>query len=301
MRRIGVLINRTAGDPEADNAVAAFAQRLQQLGWSLGQNVSVEYRFGVSDATLAHRAATEMLALSPDVIVASGTVAVAALQQLTRSVPVVFTVVTDPVAAGFVDSLAHPGGNITGFMQSEYSLNSKLVELLRQVQPQVTHVAVLRDLANPAGVSQFSAIQAIASAKGMTVRPVNVRDAGEIERAIATVAGSTNAALIVTGSASASNYRKLIVELAARHRIPAVYSDRFDVTQGGLISYGPDRIDQYRSAAGYVDRIFKGDKVADLPVQAPTKYELVINLKSASMLGLTIPPDLLALADEVIE
>jgi putative ABC transport system substrate-binding protein len=242
-----------------------------------------------------------LIALGPDIILASGTVAVAALQQLSPSIPVVFTVVTDPVAAGFVDSIARPGGNITGFMQSEYSLNSKLLELLKQIVPQITHAAVLRDLANPAGASQFSAIQAVASSQGMTVSPVSVRDTKEIERAIAASARSTNGGLIVTGSASAV-HRDLIVTLAAQYKIPAIYSDRFIVTRsGGLISYGPDRIDQFRRAAGYVDRILKGEKPADLPVQAPTKYELVVNLKTARALGLTVPPTLLAQADEVIE
>ena len=301
VRRIGAMINRAAGDPEATDGIAAFSQGLGELGWSIGGNVRIEYRFGVGDVEVSRKVAAELIALAPDVILASGTVAVAALQQLSPSIPVVFTVVTDPVAAGFVDSIAHPGGNITGFMQSEYSLNSKLLELLKQVVPQLTHAAVLRDLANPAGPSQFSAIQAVAPSKGITVSPVGVRDAKEIERAIATVARSINGGLIVTGSASATVHRDLIVTLAARHKIPAIYSDRFIVTRGGLISYGPDRIDQYRKAAGYVDRILKREKPADLPVQAPIKYELVVNLKTAKALGLTVPATLLAQADEVIE
>ena len=301
VRRIGAMINRAAGDPEATDSIAAFSQGLGELGWSIGGNVRIEYRFGVGDVDVSRKIAAELIALAPDIILASGTVAVAALQQLSPSIPVVFTVVTDPVAAGFVDSVAHPGGNITGFMQSEYSLNGKLLELLKQIVPQITHAAVLRDLANPAGPSQFSAIQAVASSKGMTVSPVSVRDAKDIETAIAAVARSTNGGLIVTGSASATVHRDLIVALAARYKIPAIYSDRFIVTRGGLISYGPDRIDQYRRAAGYVDRILKGEKPADLPVQAPTKYELVVNLKTAKALGLTVPPTLLAQADEVIE
>jgi putative ABC transport system substrate-binding protein len=302
MRRIGAMINRTAGDPEAIDAVAAFSQGLGQLGWSVGDNVRIEYRFGVGEADVSRKIAAEMIAREPDVILVSGTVAVAALQQLSPSIPIVFTVVTDPVAAGFVDSIAHPGGNITGFMQSEYSLNSKLLELLKQIVPQITRAAVLRDLANPAGASQFSAIQAVASSQGMTVNPVSVRDPKEIERAIAAVARSTNSGLVVTGSASATVHRDFIVALAARYKIPAIYSDRFIVTRGGgLISYGPDRIDQYRRAAGYVDRILKGEKPADLPVQAPTKYDLVINLKTARALGLIVSPTLLAQADEVIE
>jgi putative ABC transport system substrate-binding protein len=301
LRRIGAMINRPAGDPEATDGIAAFSQGLGELGWSIGGNVRIEYRFGAGDVDVSRKIAAELIALAPDIILASGTVAVAALQQLSPPIPVVFAVVTDPVAAGFVESIAHPGGNITGFMQSEYSLNSKLLELLKQVVPQTTHAAVLRDLANPAGISQFSAIQAVASSQGMTVTPVSVRDAKEIERAIAAVARSSSGGLIVTGSASATVHRDLIVRLAARHNIPAIYSDRFIITRGGLISYGPDRIDQYRRAAGYVDRILKGEKPSDLPVQAPTKYELVINVRTAKALGLTIPSSLLARADEVIE
>jgi putative ABC transport system substrate-binding protein len=301
VRHIGAMINRVAGDPEATDAVAAFSQGLGELGWSVGGNVRIEYRFGAGDPNLSRKIAAELIALTPDIILASGTVAVAALQQLSPSIPVVFTVVTDPVAAGFVDSIARPGGNITGFMQSEYSLNSKLLELLKQIVPQITHAAVLRDLANPAGASQFSAIQAVSSSQGITVSPVSVRDAKEIERAVAAVARSTNGGLIVTGSASATVHRDLIITLAARYKIPAIYSDRFIVTRGGLISYGPDRIDQFRRAAGYVDRILKGEKPADLPVQAPTKYELVVNLRTAKALGLNVPQTLLASAGEVIE
>jgi putative ABC transport system substrate-binding protein len=301
VRRIGAMINRAADDPEGTDSVAAFSQGLAILGWSIGGNVRIEYRFSKGDVDVSRKIAAELIALAPDIILASGTVAVAALQQLSTSIPVVFVVVTDPVAAGFVDSIAHPGGNITGFMQSEFSLNSKLLELLKQIVPQITHAAVLRDLANPAGASQFSAIQAVASSQGMTVSPVSVRDAKEIERAITAVGRSTNGGLIVTGSASATVHRDLIITLAARFKVPAIYSDRFIVTRGGLISYGPDRIDQYRRAAGYVDRILKGEKPADLPVQAPTKYALIVNLKTAKALGLTVPPTLLAQADEVIE
>jgi putative ABC transport system substrate-binding protein len=301
VRRIGAMINRAADDQEAADAIAAFSQGLGELGWSVGGNVRIEYRFGAGDAGVSRKIAAELIALTPDIILASGTVAVAALQQLSPSIPVVFAVVTDPVAAGFVDSIARPGGNITGFMNSEYSLNSKLLELLKQIVPQITHAAVLRDLSNPAGASQFTAIQAVASSQGMTVSPVSVRDAKEIERAIAAAARSTDGGLIVTGSASATVHRDLIVTLAARYKIPAIYSDRFIVTRGGLIAYGPDRIEQFRRAAGYVDRILKGEKPADLPVQAPTKYELVVNLKTARALGLTVPPTLLASADEVIE
>jgi putative tryptophan/tyrosine transport system substrate-binding protein len=301
VRHIGAMINRSAGDPEATDGIAAFSQGLGELGWTIGGNVRIEFRFGVGDADAARKNAVELIALAPDVILATGTVAVAALQQLTQSIPIVFTVVTDPVAAGFVDSIAHPGGNITGFMQSEYSLNSKLLELLKQIAPRITHAAVLRDLANPAGISQFSAIQAVASSQGVIVSPVSVRDANEIERGIEAAAHSTNGGLIVTGSASVTVHRDLIVALAARYKIPAIYSDRFLVVRGGLISYGPERIEQFRHAAGYVDRILKGEKPANLPVQAPTKYELVVNLKTAKALGLTLPATLLASADEVIE
>jgi putative ABC transport system substrate-binding protein len=301
VRRIAAMINRAPDDPEATDSIAAFSQGLGELGWSIGGNVRIEYRFGAGDIDVARKIATELIALAPDIILASGTVAVATLQQLSPSIPVVLTVVTDPVAAGFVDSIAHPGGNITGFMQSEYSLNSKLLELLKQIVPQITHAAVLRDLANPAGIAQFSAIQAVASSKEMTVSPVSVRDPKEIERAIAAVARSTNGGLIVTGSASATVHRDLIVTLAARYKIPAIYSYRTIVIHGGLISYGPDRIDQYRRAAGYVDRILKGEKPADLPVQAPTKYELVVNLKTAKAIALTVPDSLLVQATEVIE
>jgi len=300
IRRIGVLINRVAGDQEATDSVAAFAQGMAQSGWTIGGNVRIEYRYAAG-ADSFHKYAAELVALAPDAILASGTIAVAALQQLSRSIPIVFTVVTDPVAAGFVDSLARPGGNTTGFMQSEYSLNVKLLELLRQIAPQVTRAAVLRDLANPAGISQFAAIQSAASSLGMEVRPISVRDAGEIERAVAAFARMPNGGLVVTGSASATIHRDLIITLAARNKLPAIYADRFIVTAGGLISYASDRLDQYRRAAGYIDRILKGEKPADLPVQAPTKYELVINIKTAKALGLTVPQTLLASADEVIE
>ena len=299
--RIGALINRTADDPGVKDSIEAFTRALAQVGWTIGGNLQIEYRYPAGNSDAHRKYAAELVALAPDVILAAGTVGVAALQQLTRSIPIVFTVVTDPVAAGFVDSLARPGGNTTGFMQSEYSLNGKLLELLKQIAPGVTHAAVLRDLANPAGMSQFSAIQAVASSLGIVVTPVSVRDADEIERAVAAFARSPNGGLIVTGSAAATVYRDLIITLAARYKLPAVYSDRFNVTGGGLISYGPDRVEQYRRAAGYVDRILKGEKPADLPVQAPTKYELVVNLKTAKALGLTVPQTLLASADELIE
>jgi ABC-type uncharacterized transport system substrate-binding protein len=301
VRRIGVLIARAAADPEATEGIGAFAQGLAELGWTIGRNVRIEYRYGASDPETFRKYAVELVVLGPDVILASGTPSVAALQQVSHSLPIVFTLVTDPVGAGFVDSLAQPGGNTTGFMLSEYSLNAKLLELLKQIAPSVKRVAVLRDSVNPAGIAQFGTIQAVASSVGVEVSPINVRDASEIERAVAAFARSANGGLVVTGSASATTHRDLIITLAARHKLPAVYSGRFNVTVGGLISYGPNRVDQFRRAAGYVDRILKGEKPADLPVQAPTNYELVINLKTANALGLTIPQTLLASANEVIE
>ena len=300
MRRIGVLMNRAADNPEGQAAVAAFRQALQQLGWGDGRNVRIDTRWGVNDIDRDRRDAAELVALAPDVILASGTPSVAALHHVTRSLPIVFVGVTDPVGAGLVDTLARPGGNVTGFMLLEYSSSGKWLELLKQVAPLVKRVGVLRDTANPAGIAQFGAIQGAAQSLGVEVSPVSVRDAGEIERAVAAFARSANAGLIVTGSASASAHRDFIIALAAKHKLPAVYN-RYMVTDGGLISFGADLIDQYRRAAGYVDRILKGEKPADLPAQAPTKYELVINLKTAKALGITVPPSLLARADEVIE
>ena len=293
-------MNRTADDPEASSFVGALAQGLAELGWTIGRNVRIEYRWGANDADLDRIYAAELVALAPEVILAAGTLSVAALQRVTRTLPVVFVTVTDPVGAGLVDSLAQPGGNTTGFMLFEYSLSGKWLELLKQIAPGVTRVAVLRDPANPAGSTQFAAIQAVAQSLGVEVSPVSVRD-GEIERAVTAFAVSANGGLIVTGSASATRYGETIIKLAARHKLPAVYPNRFSILAGGLICYGPDRIDMYRRAAGYIDRILKGEKPADLPVQAPTKYELVINLKTAKALGLTVPHSLLARADEVIE
>jgi putative tryptophan/tyrosine transport system substrate-binding protein len=302
VRRIGVLMNRAADDPEVPSRVAGFAQGLAELGWTIGRNVRIEYRWTPGNAAdAARKCATELIALKPDVLLASGTIGVAALQQVTRGVPIVFTSVTDPVGAGLVDSLARPGGNTTGFMLFEYSSSGKWLELLKQVAPGVTRAAVLREAANPAGSAQFGVIQAMAPSLGVEVSPINVRDPSEIERAIAAFARSANGGLIVTGSATASLHRELIITLAAQHKLPAVYSNRFPILRGGLISYGPDLLDQFRRAAGYVDRILKGEKPADLPVQAPTTYELVINLKTAKTLGLTVPPTLLATADEVVE
>jgi putative tryptophan/tyrosine transport system substrate-binding protein len=301
MRRIGVLMNRAADNPEGQAAVAAFRQALQQLGWSDGGNVRIDTRWGANDINRDRRDTAELVALAPDVILASGTPNVAALQQITRSLPIVFVGVTDPVGAGLVDTLARPGGNVTGFMLLEYSSSGKWLELLKQIAPLVNRVGVLRDTANPAGIAQFGAIQGAAQSLGVEVSPVSLRDSGEIERAVAVFARSANGGLIVTGSASASVHRDLIIALAAKHKLPAVYANRYLVTDGGLISFGADLIDQYRRAAGYVDRILKGEKPADLPVQAPTKFETVINLKTAKALGLDVPPSLLAIADEVIE
>jgi putative ABC transport system substrate-binding protein len=301
MRRIGVLMNVAADDPEGQTGVAAFQQVLQQLGWSDGRNMRVDTRWGANDIDLDRRYASELAALAPEVIVANGTLSVAALRHATRTLPIVFVGVSDPVGAGFVDTLARPGGNVTGFMIFEYSLSGKWMELLKQIAPRLTRAAVLRDPANPAGIAQFGAIQSAAQSLGVEVSPVSVRDAGEIERAVAAFARPVNGGLIVTPSASVSVHHNLIISLAARHELPAVYSNRSNVIGGGLISYGPDLVDQFRRAAGYVDRILKGEKPADLPVQAPTKFELVINLKTAKALGITVPPALLARADEVIE
>src|SRR5215471_960657 len=301
MRRIGALMSVAADDSEAPARVGAFSQGLAELGWTIGRNVRVDYRWFAANADAARKYAAELVALAPDVVLASGTVGVAALQQATRSVPIVFTLVTDPVGAGFVNNLARPDGNATGFMLYEYSLSGKWLELLKQIAPGVTRVAVLRDQTNPAGIAQFGAIQALAPSLGVQVSPVNVQNVNDIESGIATFARTANGGLIVTGSAAATVHRHLITKLAAQYKLPAIYSNRLSVAEGALISYGPDRVDQYRRAASYVDRILKGEKPADLPVQAPTKYELVVNLKTARALGLEVPPALLARADEVIE
>jgi putative tryptophan/tyrosine transport system substrate-binding protein len=273
---------------------------LQQLGWTDGRNVQIDTRWAGGNANDIRRHAVELAGLSPEVILANGSAAVAPLLQATRAVPIVFVVVPDPVGAGFVESLARPGGNATGFTPFEYGIGVKWLELLKQIAPRVTRAAVLRDASLTSGTGQFAAIQAVAPSLGTEASPIGVSDAGEIERAVTAFARS-NGGLIVTGSALTAMHRDLIVTLAARHKLPAVYNGRFFVTGGGLISYGADLIDQYRRAAGYVDRILKGEKPADLPVQAPTKYELVINLKTTKALGLDVPDSVLARADEVIE
>jgi len=303
VRRIGVLVAAAADDPEYRARIAALLQSLQQLGWVDGGNVRIDTRWATTDAGDIRRHADELAALAPDVLVAAtGTITVAALLKATRTVPIVFVVVIDPVGAGFVGSLARPGGNATGFLAFEYSLSAKWLELLKEIVPSVTRVAVLRDPDIASGIGQFGAAQAAAPSLGMELTPVDVRDAPEIERAVTAFARSgKNGGLIVTPSALTTRYRDLIVTLATRHKLPAIYANRYFVSGGGLIFYGPDFIDQYRRAASYVDRILKGEKPADLPVQAPIKYELVVNLKTARALGLTVPPSLLARADEVIE
>jgi putative ABC transport system substrate-binding protein len=301
MRRIGVLLPAATDDAEFHTRLAAFHQALALLGWTIGRNVRIDTRWATTKAAEIRRHAAELAALAPDVILAFGASTVGPLLQATRTVPIVFPVISDPVGAGFVDSLSRPGGNATGFLSFEYSLSGKWLELLKQIAPSVTRAAVLRDAASTTGPAMFGVIQAVAPSLRVEVNPINVRDAGEIERAVAAFARSPNGGLIVTASASAQLHRDLIVTLAARHKLPAVYSERSFVAAGGLISYGPDFIDQFRRAAGYVDRILKGEKPADLPVQAPTRYVTVINLKTAKALGLDVPQSVLARADEVIE
>jgi putative ABC transport system substrate-binding protein len=301
MRRIGVLLPAAADDAEFQVRLAAFHQGLALLGWTIGRNVRIDTRWATTNAAEIRRHAAELAALAPDVILAHGAGPVGALLQATRTVSIVFPVVVDPVGGGLVDSLARPGGNATGFMAFEYSIGGKWLELLKQIAPGVTRAPILRDPTQPAGTGQFGAIQAAAPSLRVEVNPVNVRDAAEIERAVAAFARAPNGGLIVTASAAATLHRDLIITLAARHKLPAVYSERSFVAAGGLISYGADYIDQYRKAAGYVDRILKGEKPADLPVQAPTKYETVLNLKTAKALGLDVPAIVLTRADEVIE
>jgi ABC-type uncharacterized transport system substrate-binding protein len=301
MRRIGVLTPFAASDTEGQARLTAFAQGLQQIGWTVGQNIRIDYRWGDGKADTMRKYAAELVPLAPDIILASSSAAVAPLLEATRTVPIVFAGIADPVAAGYVESLARPGGNATGFAVYEYSISGKWLEVLKEVAPRVTRAAVLRPSDIAAGPGQFGTIQALAPSLGVELRPVNVRNAAEIERALTEFAQSPNGGLIVFGSPGATIHRSLIIALAAKHRLPAVYNSRFFTAAGGLISYGPDFLDQHRGAAGYVDRILKGEKPADLPVQAPTKYELVINLKTAKALGTEVPPTLLARADEVIE
>jgi ABC-type uncharacterized transport system substrate-binding protein len=302
MRRVGMLETRAADDPEEQTRRAVFMQGLQKFGWVDGHNVQIDYRLAAADVDRSRKYAAELVALAPDVIVASGSANVAALLQTTRTVPIVFLNVTDPVGAGYVARLARPGGNATGFAAFEYSLSGKWLELLKEIAPNLTRIAILRDPAIAAGIGQYAVIQAVAPPSfGIEFSPIDVRDAGEIERDVAAFARESNCGLIVTASSAASARRELIIMLAARHRLPTVYPFRTFVNDGGLISYGPDSTDAYRRAADYVDRILKGEKAADLPVQSPTKYELAINLKTAKALGLTMPPSMLARADQVIE
>ena len=301
MRRICVTMLLAEDDPQQNTWTKAFLQGLQQLGWIDRVNVQIDYRWGAGDSARARRYATELVALAPDVILAPGSVALGPMLQATRDIPIVFVHVPDPVGAGFVDSLARPGGNATGLLVFEYGISVKWLELLKQIAPNVARVAVVRDPAITAGIGQWGAIQAMAPSVGVEAIPVNVRDPAEIKRTLATFARSSNGGLIVTGSALATTHRDLIVGLAAEYKLPSVYYERLFVTGGGLISYGADLADQYRRAAGYVDRILRGEKAADLPVQAPVKFELAINLKTAKALGLQIPDKLLAIADEVIE
>ena len=300
MRRICVLAPTAPDDAEAQTRFAALRQGLQRFGWIEGRNLQIDARWGAGDAGAIGSAATELAALAPDVIVASGSAA-AAILQATRTVPIVFVSVPDPVGSGFVESLAQPGGNATGFIMFEYGLSAKWLELLKEIAPGVTRAAVLRDPAIVAGIGQFAVIQSAASSVGVDVSAINMHDGAEIERAVTAFARRPNGGLILTASALAAIHRDLVVSLAARYKLPAVYITRYFVAGGGLVSYGPDFVDQYRRAAEYVDRILKGEKPADLPVQAPTKYELVINLKTAKALGLAMPDSLLARADEVIE
>jgi putative ABC transport system substrate-binding protein len=302
VRRIGVITGGdTPDDPDMQGRMAAFLDVLRQLGWSDDRNLRIDYRWPVGDADRIRRYAAELVELAPDVILTTGTATMAPLLQATRTIPIVFVSVADPVGAGFVDSLARPGGNATGFMQFEYSLSGKWLELLKEIAPGLTRAAVLRDPAISSGTGQFGAIQSVASSLGVELTPVNVREPSEIDRVLAAFARSANGGLIVTTSGLASVHRELIITLAARYKLPTVYYRRYFVTRGGLLSYGYDLIDMNRRAAQYVDRILKGEKPADLPVQAPTKYELVINLKTAKAPGLDIPPTVLARADEVIE
>ena len=299
--RVGALHSQAADDAIGQARNTAFLQTLNELGWTEGHNVRIDIRWPAADADRIRKYAAELVALEPDVILATGSATVGPLLQATRSIPIVFALVPDPVGAGYVNSLAHPGGNATGFINFEYGIGAKWLELLKEIAPGVTRAAIIRDPTISAGIGLFGAIQSVAPSLGLEASAVNVRDAGEIERAVTTFARSANSGLIITGSALAVLHRRLIITLAARHKLPAVYFESGFVADGGLISYGANFVDQYRRAAGYVDRILKGEKPADLPVQTPTKYELMVNLKTAKALGLSVPPALLARADEVIE
>jgi ABC-type uncharacterized transport system substrate-binding protein len=300
-RRIGVLMNRAADSPEGQARIAAIQQRLRQLGWSEGQDLLMDVRWDAEDPDLGRKGAAELAALAPDLVLTGGTLGLTAMIRESRTIPVVFAAVGDPIALGVVRSLAQPGGNVTGFLSFEYTFAAKLLELLKEIAPRVRRAAILRDAASPQGIANFAVVQAMAASIGVQVSPVDIRDPGEIERAVATVAGSGDGGLVVTASGVATAHSGFIVKLAARYKLPAVYAYRQIVIDGGLASYGPDWIDQFRRAAEYVDRILRGEKPADLPVQAPTKYELVVNLKTAKALGLEVPTTLLGRADEVIE
>src|SRR5262245_12794 len=300
LRRIGVLMTGTPDDAEGKSRLAAFLRGLQELGWTTGSNLQIDYRWA-NDNTHRRQYAAELIALAPEVILASISPSTAALQEATHTVPIVFAAVTDPVGQGFVASLPHPGGNITGFALYEYGISTKWLELLKEIAPHLSRVAVLRDPTLPFTSGELGAMQGVAPSLRLDVSAINVRDAGEIERGIATFVRQPNGGLVTLGSPVTLTHRDLIITLAARHKLPAIYTTRYFVTSGGLMSYGPDRTDLYRRAAGYVDRILKGEKPADLPVQAPTKYDLIVNLKAAKTLGLTVPPSLLARADEVLE
>jgi putative ABC transport system substrate-binding protein len=300
-RRVGVLMNQAESDPIAQTRFKAFAEALAQSGWTEGQNLALSVRWGAPDIARFRKHAAELVALRPDVIFAASGATMPAIMEATRTVPVVFALVPDPVGSGFVESMARPGGNVTGFTQFEFGLSGKWLELLKELAPSVTRAAVLRDPVDPAGTGQFGAIRTSAPALGIELVPVDVRDPAGIERSLKAFAGGKNGGLIVTGSAPAAAHRKLIITLADRHRLPAVYAYDFFARDGGLIAYGPNLIDQFRRAAGYVDRILKGEKPSDLPVQSPTEYQLVINLKTAKVLGIAVPPSLLTRANEVIE